>query len=320
MPRIDPHVHCRDGKQNYKETIEHTLKLADQQGVDQIFDMPNTDPPILYRPQVDERLLLVPKGQERRYHLYIGASSDEAQLREAVDCYDDVQPVVGMKLFAGRSVGSLAVVEEDKQRLVFRTLSNAGYTGVLAVHCEKESYLMNELWNPEVPATHCKARPKQAEIESIKDQTKFAKEESFKGTLHILHISCPESIDLVDAARKEMKITCGVTPHHVMWSKDDMGWGYDGLIRKCNPPLRDLSDVEMLRTLLRDGKIDWIETDHAPHQIVEKLFDPWMSGFPSLGLYKDFVTCRLPGLGLSESQIMNMTETNIRKTFGNKVS
>ena len=66
---IDPHVHCRDGKQAYKETIEHVLKVAQEQGVKKIFDMPNTDPPILYEKDVQERLKLVPEYPPSRQHI-----------------------------------------------------------------------------------------------------------------------------------------------------------------------------------------------------------------------------------------------------------
>ena len=54
--RIDPHVHCRDGKQKYKETIKHVLEIAKTQGVQKIFDMPNTDPPITPEKTLTRRL------------------------------------------------------------------------------------------------------------------------------------------------------------------------------------------------------------------------------------------------------------------------
>ena len=73
--RIDPHVHCRDGKQKYKETIEHVFKLCDQAGIDVICDMPNTDPPVLRAEDVERRLGLVPKDDWTRYRLFIGATA-----------------------------------------------------------------------------------------------------------------------------------------------------------------------------------------------------------------------------------------------------
>ena len=315
---IDPHTHCRDGKQAYKETIEHVFEIAKKQGVEKIFDMPNTDPPILFEKDVQKRLKFVPDNKKKNYFLYVGATADEDQLKEFVSCYNKYNEVIGIKLYAGKSVGDLAVGDIVKQRMIYKTLSGLGYNGVIAVHCEKESHLKPELWEPLSPITHSYARPKEAEIESVKDQIKFAKEANFKGILHIVHISCPESVDLVEEARRVMKITCGATPHHILWDNEILNRP-DGLLYKMNPPLRDKEDVVKLRQCLKEGKIDWIETDHAPHAIGEKLFPPYLSGYPSLYLYRDFVDNFLPSIGLDKILIRKLTFENIYRTFENKL-
>ena len=64
---IDPHVHCRDGKQAYKSTIKEVFEIAEMQGVKIIFDMPNTDPPVFTRDDVAERLKLVPQKYKKKY-------------------------------------------------------------------------------------------------------------------------------------------------------------------------------------------------------------------------------------------------------------
>jgi len=315
---IDPHVHCRDGKQSYKETISHVLELAENQGVEKIFDMPNTDPPILTRADVNERLKLVPKNKWENYCLYVGASADEKQLEEAVISCDVYAEVIGIKMFAGQSVGDLAITSETGQRRVYKKLAEVGYKGVIAVHCEKEEFINKDAWEPHKPITHSQARPKMAEIESVRDQISFAKEAGFQGTLHICHISCPDSVKLVDEARKDMKITCGATPHHILWDME-MQRRPDGLLYKMNPPLRDWDDVSSMRQMLRDGKIDWIETDHAPHAVGEKLFLPYLSGYPSLYLYKSFINEFLPTIGIDNKQIEGLTNGNILKAFGDKL-
>lgn len=313
---IDPHVHCRDGKQAYKETIAHVFKIAREQGVEKVFDMPNTDPPIISGTDVQERLRLVPPAERKNYFLYLGLTSNKNQLKEAVDVFRRCKAVVGFKLYAGESVGDLAIVNEEQQRKIYTILSALEYTGVIAVHCEKESELKPELWNPDDPISHCLARPKQAEINSIQDQIRFVKKSGFKGTLHIVHVSCPESVELIDAARKEVKITCGVTPHHILFSDLTPLSREDALICKMNPPLRKNSDAKRLLEQLKAGKIDWIETDHAPHAIGEKLFPPYLSGYPSLYLYKYFVTEFLPKIGINQPQIKRLTSENVCKTFG----
>ncbi|MBU1975802.1 MAG: dihydroorotase [Nanoarchaeota archaeon] len=307
---IDPHVHCRDGNQSYKETIAHVFQIADSQGVTKIFDMPNTDPPILREIDVLNRFKLVPKERKNDYYMYIGATDDETQLKEAIHCARKFKEVIGIKMFAGHSVGNLALPNISQQQKVFRVLVDERYEGVLVVHCEREDQMLPEKWTAKIPQSHSWARPKEAEIESVRDQIGLAKEAWFKGTLHIPHISCPEAVKLVDEAREFLRITCGVTPHHIMWNSKKQG-----LLYKMNPPLRDEDDRIKMLQLLREGKIDWIETDHAPHAIGEKLYAPYMSGFPSLYIYKEFVEEFLPRHGVKVDLLKKLTYENIAKTF-----
>ena len=311
--RIDPHVHFRDEEQSYKETIEHGLALAKEQGVNYVFDMPNTAIPILRKKDVERRLLLVPKQSKNRYFLYIGSTKNEKQLKEAISLVNNIKNVIGIKMYAGKSTGNLAIIKEKEQEKVYQVLTNNNYIGVLAVHCEKESCLKN-IFDYNNPYTHGLARPKIAEIESIKDQIKFVKKTKFPGTLHICHVSCQESVLLIDKARKDIKITCGVAPHHLMFD-DQMLKNPNGALYKINPPLRSKKDVKNLRECLKQGKINWIETDHAPHTIGEKMSSQPPSGYPSLYLYKELIENFLPKLGINEKQIIDLTFNNIIKTF-----
>ncbi len=316
--KIDTHVHFRDGKQAYKETIKHGLEVAKAQGVAKVFDMPNTDPPITTEKDIIKRLKLVPKKRINDYYIWIGLTSDPEQIKETVRCVQNYKNVIGMKLYAGTSVGDLSVVEKEGQRTVYKTLAEENYQGVVAVHCDKESLMKPELWDAKKPITHSQSRPMEAEVESIRDQIELVKETGFSGTIHVCHITGPESVALVDEARREISITCAATPHHVLWD-DTMQNHPEGLIYKMNPPLRSKADVEGLRRCIIEGKVDWIETDYAPHQVGEKLFPPYMSGYPSLCIYKDFVENFLPSIGASEELIKKMTSENIYKTFGDKL-
>ncbi|MFH1358456.1 MAG: orotidine-5'-phosphate decarboxylase [archaeon] len=311
--KIDPHVHFRDQEQNYKETIAHGLQLAKQQGVDIVFDMPNTYHPILTSEDVEKRLSFVPKDELNRYFLYIGATKDPEQLKQAIKLVQNNKHVIGIKMFAGKSTGNLEIINENDQKAVYKILSENNYTGVLAVHCEKESHIKN-IYNPEDPYTHALSRPKSAEIESLKDQINFAIETRFKGTLHICHVSCPESVELINNTKNQLKITCGITPHHLMFDDSKLQNQF-GNFYKINPPLRNKQNVLELQKALKNNKIDWIETDHAPHTIGEKLYGPYPSGFPTLHIYKECIENFLPQLGISPEQIQNLTFNNIVKHF-----
>ncbi len=314
---IDPHVHCRDGEQRYKETINHVLDLCNQMGIDAVIDMPNTSPPITTKEHVEARLKLVDKKHDGKYYLYIGATADPEQLIRACDVIDEYGEVAGFKLFAGKSVGDLAVIEKEEQRKVYQTLAEIGFKGMVAVHCEKESLLKPELWDPSKPKTHAFARPPESEVASVEDQISLADETGFRGNLHILHVSVAQSISLINKARKTTKfsITCGITPHHLMWSYDKMDCGIEGNLYKMNPPLRSKEEVEKLRHCVKSAEITWFESDHAPHAIGEKLFSPYLSGFPTLYLWPRFLKWCVETLGLSQEMIKKYTDENIRAVF-----
>jgi dihydroorotase len=246
--------------------------------------------------------------------MYIGATAGKNQLVNACELVGEYH-VIGLKMFAGKSTGSLAILDEESQRKTYQILTDAGFNGVLAVHCEKEA-LMTERFDPKNPYTHAIARPAEAETASVRDQIMFAEDVGFKGTLHIAHVSCKGSLTLIDEARlrNKIKITCGVTPHHAMWTDDKLK-GDHGLLYKTNPPLRGVADVKYLCECIKAGKIDWIETDHAPHTLGEKLHCGHPSGYPSMYIYKEFVEQFLPGIGVSREIINNMTSTNIANIF-----
>ena len=336
---IDTHVHLRDFNQQYKETIKHGLEVARDSGVDAVFDMPNTDPPILTREVVEGRLRRADEAgvPEVFYGLYIGATKDREQLKRAVETYRYFFPrVVGIKLYAGHSVGNLGVVSERDQFNVYQTLAGEGYKGLLVVHCEKESVLDMQAWNPLNAITHCFARPEVAEVESVNDQLRFVRETGFLGKLHIAHISSPSAVDLVGVAKEEgMNVSSAICPHHFIYDWQQMnvqegGEGVErkvdervernrGLLWKMNPPLRSPQSRTRVLESLRQGKIDWIETDHAPHTLPEKMSHPFMSGVPGLAwwpLFEEYLRSQ----NFSDRLIEKLTFTNAQERLGVDVS
>src|SRR5271155_2706758 len=117
---IDPHVHCRDWDQAYKATIKSVTETARRQGVVAIIDMPNTAPPIITEELVNRRLQTAEsEGCLKGYYLYIGATSDPEQLKKAAKIVETNPRVLGMKLYAGKSVGDLEISSEEGQRKVY---------------------------------------------------------------------------------------------------------------------------------------------------------------------------------------------------------
>lgn len=273
---IDPHVHLRDGMQAHKETLLHGMNIGVLCGITAFFDMPNTAVPLTTAVAIRERLTAGEQaaqkvsGETPFYGVYGGVTANATQVQTLVRLYQELHPkMVGMKMFAGHSTGSMGIISFTEQKQVYQNLVAGGYRGVLVVHCEKESFLRPELWDKQRPASHTLARPVQAEVSSIADQIALVQETGFQGTLHICHISTAESLALVEQARLEgMRITCGVTPHHALLN--DTVTSTEGHLLKMNPPLRPEADRKALFTALCEGRVDWIESDHAPHTLADK--------------------------------------------------
>ncbi len=330
---IDPHVHDRDKEQRDKETVAHVLSVAYLAGVDAICTMPNTQRPITTRERVLERFALAQEAQKVSpvfYGLYVGLTSNPDQIARAVELTREFKPtherryaVVGLKNYVGKSVGDLANITEESQRIIARELVRRGYKGVEAFHCEEESLMRPELWDPTKPITHCLARPPEAEIESVKDQILFAEQAGFRGTIHICHVSTSEAVKFIQDIKtnrpsageysSSFEITCGVTPHHLFYCNEMMNQP-NGLFWKVNPPLRDKQIQEKLLQQAKEGKIDCIETDHAPHTSSEKLNFPYMSGIPGIDRWPDIAE-RLAQEKFSQKQIEDLTFNNAARRF-----
>jgi len=328
---IDPHVHLRDWSQAPKETLRHGLSVAWRAGLDAVFEMPNTDPPLLTRDTILRRIeeadaALRGLGVPLVHGLYAGLTAVPRQIEEAVRAWKELFPrVVGLKLYAGHSTGRMGVVDPREQALVYRTLAALGFTGVLAVHCEKESLLKPDEWDPSRPVSHAKARPPAAEVASVDDQKRFAAAAGFTGTLHVCHISTPWALDLLrgrhDAAagkaRPAFRVTCGLTPHHALLDAGMMEHP-DGIVLKVNPPLRPLPFPSLMMQRLRDGDIDWIETDHAPHTRADKV-ERFASGFPGLAFLPRFLKLLSDG-GMTDERIQELSHDAVCRAFGMRVT
>jgi dihydroorotase len=266
---IDPHVHLRDWNQADRETVYHGLSVARECGIVGLFEMPNTDPPLTSPELLRRRILLGDAAREQLqtetggdvFHgIYGGLTSDPAQIRDAVAAQRELFPrVVGFKLFAGHSTGNMGVITVAKQLTVWQTLAQAGYTGVVAVHAEREDLLKPDLWDAMQPRSHQKARPPLAEIASVQTQLVLAEAAGFRGTIHIVHVTHPDTAVLIRDLRQTVPFTlsAGVLPAHILIPAS-RGW-------KINPPIRQDHERQQLWRHLVSGTFDWIESDHAPH-------------------------------------------------------
>lgn len=314
---IDTHVHCRDGKQAYKETIEHALSVAYRVGMSAIANVGNGDPAVTDEESLKFYLDKAEKANSSvKFFQWMGLTSDPKQIEEAIRLWHEYPDVIGFKLFAGHSVGNLGVIKRKEQRRVFEVLAKNNYQGVLKIHCEKEDYITKK-FDSANPISHCRNRPAIAEIASVSDMLGDAWESRYLGKIHIAHVSCPESVEMRWRHQSANRISCGVGPQHLIMREEYM-LGQNGIYRKKNPPLRDIHRVLKLREQFFNGEIDIYESDHAPHTKREKLEPPYMSGFPQLPIFPLFLKW-LKKNGMSSEKIKKITFERTKVIFSPKL-
>lgn len=314
---IDIHVHLRDGVQQAKETLEHGFTVATACGIEALFEMPNTEPPLTTPEAILERIergLAVARtfGEHIFYGMWVGLTAERRQIKHVVELYRQKRPhIVGCKLFAGHSTGQMGLVTYQEQLEVFRALTELSYTGVVAVHAEKEELLQPTRYDAQRSWTHALARPPEAEIASVAEQIELVGRSGFSGHLHICHISTAGALDLVEQARSSgMKISCGATAHHALLDTSAAGQQWNLL--KMNPPLRSAEDRNAIFEGLLEGKVDWIESDHAPHTIADKLAGA--SGIANFGGTLLLIE-HLRAAGITEQRLAEITHQRAQEVF-----
>jgi dihydroorotase len=272
---IDLHTHLREPGQEYKEDIATGTRAAAAGGFTAVCSMPNTVPPNDSRAVT--QLILRRAGEVGVVRVYpVGAISkgllgeslaEMAEMKEAgcVAVSDDGRPVMNAELLR-------------------RAMEYARTFDLpLVQHCEDLSLSAGGAMNEGSVATRAgiRAQPPAAESSMVARDIEIC---ALTGArYHVAHVSTAESVRLVrDAKSRGLPVTCEVTPHHLVLT-DQACSGYD-TAAKCNPPLRAQADLAALREGLRDGTIDAIATDHAPHSSIEKDVEFEQAAFGMVGL------------------------------------
>ncbi len=258
---VDMHCHLRDPGQEYKEDIETGTKAALAGGITSVACMPNTDPVIDNEAVIS---YVINKAKELGYvNVFpIGAVSKGLNGTELAE--------IGAMKFAG----AVAVSDDGRpvsdSGLMRRALIYADMFDMPVIsHCEDTS----------LSGDGCMNEGAVAGIMGLKGITRAAEEvmaardiiiaEAENKRVHIAHVSTKGSVQLVREAKKRgVKVTCETCPHYFTLTEDACE-GYN-TNAKMNPPLRTAEDVEAIKEGLRDGTIDCIVTDHAPHHADEK--------------------------------------------------
>ena len=275
---IDCHVHFREPGLTHKADLESESRAAVSGGVTSFFEMPNTQPPATSLELLEEKYRLAGEKSLANFSFFLGASNDNiGEIRKL-----DPSLVCGVKVFFGASTGNMLVDKLATLEDIFR------YSPVpVAAHCEDETIIrrnseaMRERFGEKVPAEmHPVIRNGEACYRSAEMAVKLAKKHNTR--LHITHMSTAKELDLLDnnLPLKEKRITAEACIHYLWLSDSD--YSRLGMRMKVNPAIKSGKDRSGLLEGLRNGKLDIISTDHAPHLLTEKDNDYFMapSGTP----------------------------------------
>ncbi len=273
---VDMHVHLREPGFEYKETIRTGTEAAVRGGFTSVCCMPNTNPvndnesvtEFIIKKAVTEGFCTVhpigaiTKGQK-------GEELAEFTMMHEAGCVafsDDGRPVVDSLMMR-------------------RALEYSKILDVPVIsHCEDLSLSSGGVMNEGLRSVTLGLKGIPAQAEEIMVARDILLAELTGARLHIAHVSTAGSVEIIRAAKKrgDSDITAETCPHYFSAGEDAVG-NYN-TNAKVNPPLRRASDVEAIKEGLRDGTIDVIATDHAPHHMDEKLgeFDRAPSGISGL--------------------------------------
>jgi dihydroorotase len=258
---IDVHCHLREPGREDVETIATGARAAASGGFTAVCAMPNTDPVTDNQAAVGFIMRQAQRAEAARVHV-IGAISvgqrgetlaefGEMVAAGAVAMSDDGRPVVSAQLMR-------------------TALEYARTFGIPVIdHCEEVTLAQGGSMNEGIVSARLGLKGIPSEAEEIMVIRDILLARRTGGHVHLAHMSTHGSVELIRWGKdRGINVTAEVCPHHISLTEDRIG-SYD-TNAKMNPPLRTTKDVESLRDAVKDGTIDMIATDHAPHHYDEK--------------------------------------------------
>ena len=309
---VDIHVHLREPGQEYKETVETGTRAAAAGGFTAVACMPNTDPPIDHRAVVES---IVAEAERRGYARVhpVGAVSKGMAGESLAE--------IGEMVRAGAVAVSDDGLPVAHPELMRRALLYARHFGVPVTQHAEDLHLtgggvMHEgewstrLGLPGIPGAS----------EDVVVARDLILAEETGGRYHVAHLSTGRSLELVrEAKRRGVRVTCEVTPHHLVLTDravSDTGFSTD---TKMKPPLRSEADRAALVAGLADGTVDAIASDHAPHHRDEKDVEFSLAPFGILGLETTLSLCldRLVHAGtISLGRLVELLSSGPARAYG----
>lgn len=283
---IDPHVHLREPGATQKEDFETGTKAAIAGGYTLVLDMPNNPVATISPEALQEKMALARGRIYSDVGFHFGASG------KSIQYFSEVAPkVFGLKVYMNQTTGDLLMEDDQTLEAVFSA------------------------WPKEKPIlVHAEGDTLQKAISLAK---KFGNKPSLplRGKLHVCHVSLEKEVELIKEAKASgLNLSCEVSCHHLFLTGDDVKkLGPYGMMK---PPLESKEDQEALWQALRDGTIDMIASDHAPHTKEEKQGEKPPFGVPGLETTLPLLLTAVNNGRLTMERLIELTSTNPRKVFG----
>jgi len=285
---IDDQVHFREPGLTHKGDFFSESRAAIAGGVTSYMEMPNSKPPTTNREQLLWKNARAAETSAANYAFYFGATNDNIDEIRALDA----SLTCGLKVFMGASTGNMLVDDESTLNAIFQDSPV-----LIATHCESTPMILAniktavEKYGKNIPVTE-HARIRSAEACYVSSELAVALAKKHGAQLHILHVSTARELDLFQPGPVEGKnITAEACVHFLHF--DDSQYETYGNLIKCNPAIKSADDQAALFAAIRDGRLDIIATDHAPHTLGEKHSGDYLSAPSGLPLVQDVLVAAL---------------------------
>jgi dihydroorotase (multifunctional complex type) len=263
---IDEHVHLRDEGRAYKEDFFSGTSAAAAGGFTTVLDMPNNDPVTMSKKTLQNRMMLAKRQILVNVGFYSEFPVKPTEISEIVE-----QGAIGFKFFMGNQTGGVNVDDDQAIKQVFE--ETARFKVPIAVHAEDRAMLVAN----EEKFKRAKRigmidflRAHTETVESMAIQRLLSVSEGIDVRIHFCHVSSKEGLAFIsESKRSKKKVTCEVTPNHLMLNSEDAF--RIGSMAIIAPPLRDKANQEALWEGLEGSLIDTVGSDHAPHTQAEKM-------------------------------------------------
>ncbi len=262
---IDDQVHFREPGLTHKGDIASESRAAVAGGITSYIEQPNTKPPAVTLVELEKKYDTAENSSVANYAFNLGATNDNIdEIKKA-----DPKRIPGVKVFMGSSTGNMLV---DEKEALDRIFSESPL--MVITHCEDEETISfnfeqyKERYGDDIPIEfHPEIRSREACFKSTSLAIELAKKHGTR--LHVFHISTAEEAALFSNKPLEEKmITAEACIHHLWFSAED--YAELGTLIKWNPAVKEISDREALWKALKEGRLDVVATDHAPHTLEEK--------------------------------------------------